>query len=118
MYNEITQDQRKISWYIFHKPWLVTMVHSDKPWPMNDVQWCSTDLFISEHRQIWIVRDYFLSFSTQRTLLPSFESRKGRNSITGNLQAHIHNFNKVPHPLFASHKATTLLLSLPLWMLR
>jgi len=32
-YHETTHDQRKISWYICHKPWL-TMVHSDKPWPM------------------------------------------------------------------------------------
>ena len=57
---------------------------------------------------------YFVSFSTQATLLLSYESRKGGNSVTGNVQVHIHIFNKGQS--FISHGVTTLPSCLTLWM--
>ena len=67
------------------------MVQSDKPWPMlcYDVM-----LFFFLNIGTQATFDYgclllfhFASFSTQTTLLLSYESRKERNSVTGNVKS-------------------------------
>ena len=63
------------------------MVHSDKPWLMM----CDHAAFDCGSLLLF----YFTSFSTQTTLCyHMIELGKGRNSITGNVQLHIHIFNK------------------------
>ena len=75
----------------------LAMVHSDKPWPMM----CDDDVILiclcrnTGSLRLWeFIMFYFASFNTQMALLLSYESKKGRNSITGNVKSAYPYFNK------------------------
>ena len=77
------------------KPWLA-MVHSDKSWPLL----CDDVILIFLYRNtgsLWLwefITFFFASFSSYVNDTLAIMSWGKRNSITGNVQALIHVFNK------------------------